>query len=84
MAGSLPTSAQTREASTLMDEDPREWAEVESISSETDYALSGPHADRDDTLAATTGVLSGRSGTASSRSTVSATRERRNEGFAPL
>lgn len=67
------------EASTLMDEDPREWAEVESMSSETDYALSGPQADRDDTLAARTGVLSGRSGTGSSRSTVSATRERRNE-----
>ncbi len=45
-----PDKPEDREASTLMDEDSREWAEVESISSETDYALSGPHTGRDDTV----------------------------------
>jgi len=45
-----PDKPEDGEASTLMDEDSREWAEVESMSSETDYALSGPHTGRDDTL----------------------------------
>lgn len=38
------------EASTLVDEDPREWAEVESAAAENGDALSGPYAGRDDTI----------------------------------
>jgi hypothetical protein len=68
-------------ASTLMDEDSREWAEVESMS-ETDDALSGPHTGREDTVAGRTGVNSGRSGTGFSPSTRAATRERR-DGASP-
>lgn len=44
-----PDKPEDGEASTLMHEDSTEWAEVESMSSETDYALSGPHTGRDDT-----------------------------------
>jgi len=50
-----PDKPEDGEASTLMDEDSREWAEVESMSSETDYALSGPHTGRNDTVAGSTG-----------------------------
>ena len=80
-----PDKPEDGEASTLMDEDSREWAEVESMSSETDYSLSGPHTGRDDTVAGSTGAIPGRSGTGSypsagsSLSTGSATRERRDE-----
>jgi hypothetical protein len=51
-----PDKPEDDEASTLTDEDSREWAEVESMSSETDYALSGPHAGRHDTVAGRTAV----------------------------
>ncbi len=74
-----PDKPEDDEASTLMDEDSREWAEVESMSSETDYALSGPHAGRHDTVAGRTGVSWGSSAIGSSPSTGSSTRERRDE-----
>jgi hypothetical protein len=74
-----PDRPEDGEATTLIDEDSREWAEVESRSSETDYALSGPHTGRNATVAGRTGVISGTSGTGSSPSTGSATRERREE-----
>ncbi len=72
--GRQPTDKpENGETSTLVDEDPREWAEVES-SSGSDYALSGPQADKGDTVSAGTGVRSVRSGTEPSKSTLSATR----------
>ena len=73
-----PGQPEAGEASTLMDEDSREWAKVESLS-ETDNALSGPHTGRDNTVPGRTGVISGRSGTRFSPSTGAATRERRDE-----